>query len=392
MPVFTGTPVDVAPSPPAPPFIWFNFENNFNGPHRYNGNLYLPGLVPSGSSPLYQVAKSTDEGATWDLFPTGVLDIGDYIGAVLDAGNNEIVMFGVSAAAVNIIYFDLIAETFSSVFTLPTGTLNTLQLSLCQRPDGDIICAYSKQNDGLYAVHVSSGGSFGSPVLIEARPGTKNFRARNAVSDSTNTTHILYWQGALPTTLRYNTLSDVYAPGTPSEAVAAGDPFSFFVLTGFQVFDGKLVTVDQTSDPCRILVGDPYTGPSWAFQDVHTITPDITDVFATAVNFGAFLRVFYMHQETTPDPVLEVMYADWDGSVFTAPAVWWDIIADPPVGTTGIDPADFGIIGITAALDAVTGATEVAIVITIDPTNDNQSIVFASTGGTRSGYRNRVIY
>lgn len=391
MPIFTGTPSETAP---ASPFLWGNIFVGGSGPYASGGNIYIPGMTQSPDVAGDQgIAKSADGGVTWSVFYSGITGQGDFLNAVLDSANNQIVFLildNSSGAQFNIFTFDLGSETFSAI----TDSLNfggagvtDDQAQLVIRPNGDLLVIYALDNaTGLWFVPIT-GGAFGIPVLIDPVDGSEEFEARAAVSDSTGNIHIAYRHSS-PVELLYNTVDSGNTPGMRQVINPAGDPYDSYFLNTAIVANGQIIFVDQFTQPARFYYGTPTATPTWTKVDLHSSIPGLTDNEACVAVSGANLRFLYQQKGTG---VLQIMEVDWNGSTVTAPQVYWDILLNPPPGAIGIDPAlqDTEAISATCVL-----GTTLAVCVTtnIDTGGTNKCIVVAGSAcaiGSSSGYRNR---
>src|SRR5678815_5676165 len=152
MPIFTGTPVDVSPSP----YLWSYTYGGNKGPFHSGGNLYIAGF--NGTTDLSNtngVAKSTDGGGTWSVVRDGVYGspATSFMGVVLDEANNKLVIAGQRGATeyeLRTYSYDLGTDTFSTItaLSLSGGIITGNRLEVVIRDNGEVGVVYGVTSSG----------------------------------------------------------------------------------------------------------------------------------------------------------------------------------------------------------------------------------------------------
>ncbi len=321
------------------------------GPWLIGGNWYASGKNSSSSRDVF---KSTDGGVTW-----AVQDAANH--ATPTNGEDFVIRVGplIKALTVNaggkyvLKVFDTATDTwgaFSSDGPAASPTVSQAQFRarMCEVASGDVYVFYAFQSapspvqvDIRYTIF--SSGSWSAPVVLLA--GAPNLQ---------------HWiNGVLPvsSTLMYVFLKENTSGSTNLGALAYISLTTSGVIGLLGVIDAaslkyasghSTVSADGTSiilpyfdasQLAGVWVGTPLNAPAWAFTPVDTTAAintadtgtvnDFTSAFAFADSGVDYL--IWANSSTGILTVNQVMYSSNSGSGWSAPALLYDEIANPPV-------------------------------------------------------------
>ena len=243
------------------------------------------------------------------------------------------------------------------------------------------------------SLFVASGGTFtAGPVTVA---GSANNPLSAALDPATDTIHLLYSVGSSPGTVDWVTIDSSNAVGT-SGAVSAftydstnagwsrGSIFMGQPVFGFVPFSGSPANV------ATVLVGSNLTSPSWTQTNLHgSLSSSWLDICPQITNGGStlFLQWCVNNYDLDPADIVQIYRASsTDGTTWTAPALYWDVVANPVPGTS---PAG-NEYDVNAPLAIVVGSTYLMIAYTeIDTSFDEAFVVLGSTVGPAAGLPNK---
>lgn len=148
------------------------FANQFSGVFEFAGTLYA---VLFGQNALFgtiQVARSTDDGATWALEDSGSAPSGVSSGAWCQTASGVLIV-GTQAAsgdAINFVEFDLVTDTWGASATPASPAIGQLQ-GLVIRNDSSLVLIANNGNSGSdsgFDVYVWNGTSWSAGIDMGA--------------------------------------------------------------------------------------------------------------------------------------------------------------------------------------------------------------------------------
>ncbi len=396
MAIFGGIPIEIVP---AAPFLWIHDSGGMSGRFTYAGKIYIVGFAQSVRDGVV-IGKSAD-GITWTYFFQGVLFPPEqwtgFQDVVLDSVNGKLVFVALESFVngnLATFTFDLVGETFSAISYASMGIFNgTHPFVLARRPNGDLREFYYEPfavggKHRLMCLPIS-GGVYGVAFVVDAGAPAEDLKISAAISDSSGTIHIAYTVN--DTTLAYITLDSSDTPGTRQTITSGGtyrrhpnDPGLSNAIVSTTLDSIIFTQAFPDTEIATVYIGTPVSAPVWTVLPLHGFSSTLKDHEIIAVDAGSTIKFLYQRQDVPTDTTLQIMEVDWSGTALTAPAIYWDIIVNPPTTASAVPSNQMFTDGITA--DLTSGTLGVAVTTVINLAGDFTAVYVPTSS---AGYRNR---